>query len=95
MQTGLFFSFDGLDGSGKSTQIERFTAWLGERGHDVLTCRDPGGTPLSESIRSDSAFDRDSARIDSTAEMLLYMAARAQLVDEVHRALPWPPAARS
>ncbi len=76
-----FFSFDGVDGAGKSTQIARFCAWLRERGTDVVECRDPGGTELSERIR-ELLLGNHGFRVDRVAEMLLYMAARAQLVEE-------------
>ncbi len=77
----MFFSFDGLDGAGKSTQIERFVAWLEGRGHTVLVCRDPGSTELSERIR-DLLLTRDSLTIGMRSEALLYMAARAELVEQ-------------
>lgn len=78
----MFFSFDGIDGAGKSTQIGRFTCWLRERGCDVVYCRDPGGTELGEAVRS-ILLDSTGTRIGRRSEMLLYMAARAQLVEEV------------
>jgi dTMP kinase len=71
----MFFSFDGIDGVGKSTQMDLFQDALRAAGHDVVTCRDPGSTWLGERIRA----------IGRRSEMLLYMAARAQLVDEVIR----------
>jgi dTMP kinase len=80
----LFFSLDGIDGTGKSTQLALCEAWLRGLGHDVVTCRDPGSTPLGESIRGILLDSRDTP-ISRTAEMLLYMAARAQLVAEVIR----------
>lgn len=80
----MFFSFDGLDGTGKTTQSELFRRWLREEGHDVLTCRDPGSTALGESIREILLSGR-IAPIARRSEMLLYMAARAQLVEEVIR----------
>jgi len=82
--TGLFFSFDGIDGAGKSTQMELFCEWLREQGHDVVQCRDPGGTPLGEALREIILHQQDLT-LCSTAEMLLYMASRAQLVAEVIR----------
>ena len=78
----MFLSIDGCDGTGKSTQMERLCRWLRSLGHDVVTCRDPGSTPLGEAIRA-LLLDRHELRIDRRSEMLLYMAARAQLVDEV------------
>lgn len=80
----MFFSFDGIDGSGKSTQIDRFVGWLGEQGHDVVVCRDPGSTPLGEALR-DILLNRLDMAFCARAEMNVYMAARAQLVDEVIR----------
>jgi dTMP kinase len=78
----MFFSFDGIDGSGKSTQLQLFCDWLQQRGHTVIACRDPGGTPLGEAIRT-LLLSRNDFHINRMAEMLLYMAARAQLVEQV------------
>ncbi len=80
--SGRFFSFDGLDGVGKSTQSKLFGEWLRDRGDDVLFCRDPGSTPLGEVVRK-ILLDRNGVPFGRRAEMFLYMAARAQLVDEV------------
>lgn len=79
----MFFSFDGVDGAGKSTQIERFCRWLTAQGRDVVTCRDPGGTPLGENIRE--ILLGSTSPIHRRAEMLLFMASRAQLVEEFIR----------
>lgn len=78
----MFFSFDGLDGVGKTTQLELFTAWLCNQGRRVTTCIDPGSTALGEQIRR-ILLDRHDLKIARPAEMLLFMAARAQLVAEV------------
>ncbi len=78
----MFFSFDGIDGVGKTTQIEKFCQWLCSHGHDVVTCRDPGGTPLGESIR-ELLLKRQDLQISRMSEMLLYMAARSQLVEQI------------
>ena len=80
----MFFSIDGGDGTGKSTQIERFCAWLESLGREVVTCRDPGSTPLGEAVR-ELLLNRHDLSIHRRSEMLLYMAARAQLVEEVIR----------
>ena len=80
----MFFSIDGGDGTGKSTQIGLLAEWLRQQGHDVLTCRDPGSTPLGEAVR-DILLDRHDLHIHRRSEMLLYMAARAQLVEELIR----------
>ena len=71
----MFFSFDGIDGVGKSTQIQLFRDWLGQRGAEVVMCRDPGGTAVGEAIRGLLLEHRDWS-ISPMAEMLLYMAAR-------------------
>jgi len=80
----MFFTFDGLDGVGKSTQMTLFCEWLLELGHEPIVCRDPGTTQLGERLR-EILLTRSEMRIDRRAEMLIYMAARAQLVDEVIR----------
>ncbi len=80
----MFFSIDGGDGTGKSTQIERFCQWLRDEGHQVVACRDPGSTPLGEAVR-EMLLHQDDLAIGRTSEMFLYMAARAQLVGEVIR----------
>ena len=79
---GRFISLDGLDGSGKSSQIGRLADWLRSRGLAVTTCRDPGSTAVGDAIRA-ILLDRHDLHLAPTAEMLLYMAARAQLVAEV------------
>lgn len=81
---GLFISVDGGDGVGKSTQLHLLLPWLREKGHDLVACRDPGSTPLGEAIRQ-IVLHRHDLVIHRRAEMLLYMAARAQLVEEVIR----------
>ena len=80
----MFFSFDGIDGVGKTTQIELFADWLRQSGHEVITCRDPGGTELGEAIRQ-LLLNDFATPIGRRSEMLLYMASRAQLVDQVIR----------
>lgn len=78
----MFFSIDGLDGAGKSTQMNLFVAWLQELGHEVVTCRDPGSTPLGERLR-EILLHKSDTPIGRRSEMLMYMAARAQLVEQV------------
>jgi dTMP kinase len=82
--TGLFFSIDGGDGVGKSTQTELFCEWLGQQGCQPVACRDPGSTRLGEAVR-EILLDHHDLEIHRRSEMLLYMAARAQLVEEVIR----------
>ena len=77
----MFFSIDGGDGTGKSTQIDLFCQWLRQEGHEVVACRDPGSTPLGEAVR-DLLLHRHDLAIDRRSEMLLYMAARAQMVED-------------
>ena len=79
---GLFLVLDGPDGGGKSTQAARLAAWLRGAGLEVVTCRDPGGTALGERVR-EILLARDAVPISLRAEMLLYMASRAQLVEDV------------
>jgi len=79
----VFFSFDGIDGAGKSTQVRLFEEALRKRGYDVVVCRDPGSTPLGERIREILLTSDGATQISRRAEMFLYMAARAQLVDDV------------
>lgn len=79
----MFFSFDGLDGVGKTTQRELFSDWLRSTGHEVVNCQDPGSTPLGEAIRE--ILLGHKLPIARTSEMLLFMAARAQLVEDVIR----------
>lgn len=81
---GLFLTLEGPDGSGKTTQSARIADWLTERGLSVTSCRDPGGTRLGDRLRS-VLLDRHDLAIGLRAEMLLYMASRAQLVEEVIR----------
>jgi len=81
---GFFISLDGPDGGGKSTQAARLVDWLGSRGVAVIPCRDPGGTALGDRLRS-ILLDRSNLEFCLRSEMLLYMASRAQLVEEIIR----------
>jgi dTMP kinase len=76
----MFVSFEGLDGSGKTTQVERLRAALVADGREVVTAREPGGTPLGERIRELVLHGDEMA---PWAEALLYAAARAELVAEI------------
>ena len=80
----MFFSFDGIDGAGKSTQISLLADWLRTQGKEVVTCRDPGSTPRGEKLRG-LLLEHHGTAIHRRSEMLMYMAARAQLVEEVIR----------
>ncbi len=83
MAGGRLYVIDGPDGAGKTTQAARVAACLRERGREVLVLREPGGTPVGEAIR-DVLLDPDTD-LTATAEMVLYQAARAQLVEAVVR----------
>jgi dTMP kinase len=80
--TARFIVLEGIDGSGKSSQVAPLVEWLRGRGHDVVACRDPGATPAGDAIRQ-ILLHRQEIPLGPTTEMLLYMAARAQLVSAV------------
>jgi dTMP kinase len=79
---GLFFTFEGIDGSGKTTQLQRFADYLGRLGLPFVVTREPGGTDLGERIRR-VLLPRASAGMDPWTEVLLYFASRAQNVSQV------------
>lgn len=79
--TNRYFVFEGVDGSGKSTQIAKVEAALQAKGYDVLSLREPGSTYLSEQIRK-VLLDPEN-HMDPRAEVLLFSAARTQLISEV------------
>jgi dTMP kinase len=81
-QRGKFITFEGLDGCGKSTQLEKLAGALRQQGIDVLTTREPGGTVVGERIRA-VLLDSRTAGLDSHAEMALMFGSRAQLIAEV------------
>ena len=81
---GAFITFEGPDGSGKSTQIQWLAEYLTGLGQSVLLTREPGGTAISEKIR-DVLHDLRNRAMRPQTEILLYSAARAQLVAEVIR----------
>ncbi|MBC8201524.1 MAG: dTMP kinase [Planctomycetes bacterium] len=78
---GKFVVFDGPDGSGKSTQMKRFMQWCREQGLVVKEVREPGGTAIGEQIRQ-VLLDPVNEGMTIQCEMLLYMASRAQLVEQ-------------
>ena len=78
---GLFISFEGLDGSGKTTQMRRLAKRLRARGHVVLETVEPGGTEIGGKIRQ-VLLDAANQELSPIAELLLYFASRAQNVDE-------------
>lgn len=79
---GLFITFEGGEGCGKSTQIERLAARLRAEGHNVQQTREPGGTALGEAIRDLLQHNRAGHGMCPESELLLFAAARAQLVRE-------------
>lgn len=79
---GKFITFEGLDGSGKSTQMRKLAVALREAGHKVIETREPGGTPTGEKIRK-VLLDSGTAGLDPLAEMALMFASRAQHIAEV------------
>ena len=84
MPRGLFITFEGLDGSGKTTQMRRLTAWLTKRLGDeaVVVTRQPGGTATGDRIRA-LVLDSRSEGLAPMTEMALMFAARAQAIHEV------------
>ena len=86
MSRGYFITFEGLDGSGKTTQLRKLAAWLESEGHKVVTLRQPGGTSLGDRVRSillDSRSEATLGPIAPLAEMALMFADRAQAIHEI------------
>jgi dTMP kinase len=82
---GLLITFEGNEGGGKSTQIDRLTTRMRETGRSVLAVREPGGTPIGEEIRHTLKHSVQNQAMTPEAELLLMSASRAQLVREVIR----------
>ncbi len=80
----MFIVFEGIDGTGKTTQLRRCEEWLSGLGTPVTVCRDPGSTPLGDRLR-EILLERGDLEFGIVAEMFLFMAARRQLVEEVIR----------
>jgi len=80
---GLLISFEGPEGSGKSTQIERLVPKLEKKGHEVVVTREPGGTEIGEEIRHLLIHSSRNSEMCPETELLLFAASRAQLVREV------------
>lgn len=85
MPKGLFITFEGTEGSGKSTQVSLLAERLRSIGHVVRTLREPGGTPIGEEIRHTLKHSLANAAMTGETELLLMNASRAQLVREVIR----------
>ena len=82
--SGFFITFEGLDGCGKSTQIEKLAKSLRDRGRQVLVTREPGGTAIGDRIRA-LLLDSATVKLSPLAELALMFASRAQHIDEVIR----------
>ena len=80
---GKFITFEGADGGGKSTQVQLVATWLQQRGYEVVTTREPGGTVLAEKVR-ELVLD-PNLPLNSTSQSLLYLAARSEHVEKVIR----------
>jgi dTMP kinase len=81
--SGKFVVVEGLEGAGKSTAISIIKLLIEKQGHEIISTREPGGTPMAESIRDCVKTDWQTEKVTSTAELLLMYAARAQLIENV------------
>ncbi|MBR4914206.1 MAG: dTMP kinase [Clostridiales bacterium] len=79
---GIFITFEGIDGCGKSTQCELLKDYLKENNKDFIFVREPGGTVIGERIR-EILLDKKNTQMTARTELLLFEAARAQITDEV------------
>jgi dTMP kinase len=79
---GIFITFEGPEGSGKTTQMHLLAPYLGQRGSDVLVTREPGGTAIGDKVRS-ILLDPENTEMLPHTEFLLFSAARAQHVGQV------------
>lgn len=79
---GYFITVEGLDGCGKTTQLNNIADYFEQKGRKVILTREPGGTKLGEKIR-EILLDVDNTGMNSVAELMLYAAARAQIVSEL------------
>ena len=84
MQGGFFLTVEGIDGAGKGTQLIRIEKWLQANNLDYIALREPGGTRIGEAIRS-ILLDKENTKMDDLTELLLFQAARSQLIEEVIR----------
>ena len=81
MHSGRLITFEGLDGCGKTTQLEKAKDWLTEQGYDVLKTRQPGGTKIGRQIRS-ILLDPEHEELQPESELLLYLSDRIQHIQE-------------
>jgi len=80
----VFITFEGSEGCGKSSQVARLSGFLHQQGYDILTTREPGGTPIGEQIRV-IISNLKNTEMQQRTEILLFQASRAQLVEQVIR----------
>ncbi len=80
----MFITLEGPEGSGKTTQIPELAEFLHQAGYDILTTREPGGTPISDQIRA-ILLDNENTAMHPRTEILLFQASRAQHVEQVIR----------
>ena len=78
----MFITFEGLDNSGKSTQVQMLAEHLTRKGHRVLVLREPGGTEIGERIRT-MLLDKNNISMTEASELFLFSASRSQLVKEI------------
>ena len=84
MQRSRFITFEGIDGSGKTTQLRLLSKWLREQGRETVEAVEPGGTAIGQQVRR-ILLDPANAEIQPRTELLLYFASRAQNVEQVIR----------
>ena len=82
MKRAPFITFEGIDGSGKSTQVKLLAQYLRENGTDVYITREPGGTPLAESLRN-ILLDTKTGHLSPLSELFLYLASRREHLDKI------------
>ena len=78
----MFFVFEGIDGSGKSTQLNKFVQWLESTGQTVVSCKDPGSTELGERLRA-ILLGKHDIPIHMRSEMMMFTTARTQLIQQI------------
>jgi len=78
----MFITLEGPEGSGKTSQMPRLAKYLRSKGYEVITTREPGGTPISDQVR-DILISMKNTGMEPRTEILLFLAARAQLVEEL------------